>query len=277
MTRFLAAVALLSLAAALARGGAMAPPPSVALRVAAGDAVVVGTVTAITDKAEKAELVKDDGRVMKVATVKVESAVMGKVAGTIKVGTISYPRGGRMPVAQLTKGQEALLVLTKHPTKKGVFVLANDYDVVANKNYPNFKKEIAEAKRVVAALTSPQSSLKAKKADERLFAAAVLLTRYKSPAPGSTKTEAVPAAESKLILNTLAEADWGARRGRDYYLSPQNLFYQFGLTAKDGWAAPMDFTQYAPLAKKWLKDNAGKFKMTRYVRDKATVEPSEEP
>jgi hypothetical protein len=270
------AVALLTLAAALAPGGAMAPPPSVALRVAAADAVVVGKVTAVADKAEKAELVKDDERVMKVATVKVETAVMGKVAGTLKVGTVYYPTGRRFPVAQLTKGQEALLLLTRHPTKKGVYVLVNYYDVVANKNYPNFKKDLEAARRAVKVLVSPQGSLKAKKADERLFAAAVLITRYKTPAPGSTKAEVVPAAESKLILAALAEADWG-ERSRDQLLGPQNLFYQLGLTAKDGWVQPRDFNQTAAEAKRWLKDNAAKYKMTRYVRDKVAAEADPEP
>ena len=39
---------------------------------------------------------------------------------------------------------------------------------------------------------------------------------------------------------------------------------------------PTDFNQTAPLAKKWLKDNAGTYKMTRYVREKLSTKASEE-
>lgn len=285
MTHPLAALALLALTAAGACGGAMAPPPSVALRVALADAVLVGQVTAIADKVESVKFSRDDNRTIKFATVKVETVILGKIGSTAQVGFVVYQGEmlRRFPVPQLTKGQEALLILMKHPAKKGAYVLANYYDAVAvldKKAFPNFKPRIdpiAEAKRAVQALRSPLTSLKAKKAEDRLFAASVLLTRYKTPAAGSTKTEPVPAAESKLILDALAGADWSAPDAGAGWGSPHALFYQLGLTAKDGWSQPQDFKQIAPAAKKWLKANSATYKMTRFVRDKATVEPSEEP
>jgi hypothetical protein len=58
-------------------------------------------------------------------------------------------------------------------------------------------------------------------------------------------------------------------------VSPQTAFSWLRLTAADGWSSPRDYAELARNAKAWLKDNAGKHKMTRYVREK--VGPSEEP
>ena len=45
-----------------------------------------------------------------------------------------------------------------------------------------------------------------------------------------------------------------------------------------GWTQPKDFTQFPTEAKKWLKDNAGKYRIQRFVRasDKTGVEPEPE-
>jgi hypothetical protein len=273
-----------------ARALMIAPPPN-KLKFAVADAIVVGKVTEIAAKTVKAELYKGDTRELKVATVKVESSPLGKVGTTVKVGFFENkpvgPGGGPgigrpirpMPSAKLNKGDEALLILKKHPKEKGLYVLANYYDVIGKKDNPNFKKEIEEAKKTAKVLTGPQTALKAKSAEDRLTAAAILINRYKTPAFGSTKTEEVPAAESKLILTTLAEANWDERggRGRDFNLAPQSLFFRLNLTEKDGWKQPRDFRTIATEAKKWLKDNAGKHKMTRYVHEKPVVQTSAEP
>src|SRR5262245_42135025 len=105
MTHPLAALVLLLLAA-LARGGEAGPPPPVPLRVAVADAVLVGKVTDIAEKMEKAELYKGDTRELKIATVKVETAVLGKLGTTARVGFVHNLTGRRFPVAQLTKDQE---------------------------------------------------------------------------------------------------------------------------------------------------------------------------
>jgi len=53
------------------------------------------------------------------------------------------------------------------------------------------------------------------------------------------------------------------------------MFFQLGLTPADGWTQPRNFAEIQEAAKKWLKENAGKYKMKRYVRDEGG--PSEEP
>ena len=80
---------------------------------------------------------------------------------------------------------------------------------------------------------------------------------------GATKTEAVPAEESRLILRALADADWSGRAFAP--LSPQGVFLRLGLTEKDGWKPPADLRNFPAAAQKWLKENAGKYRVRRYV------------
>jgi hypothetical protein len=254
-----------------------------AFRVATDDAIVVGKVTEVADKAEKAELYKGDDREMKFATIKVQSAVLGKIGTTMKVGFLAPPRSrpGRPPARQFTtvslsKGQEACLFLTNHPTRKGVYYVASGRDLLGKEYSPDWKKMLPEIKKYAGLLATPMKALQSKDADERLLAAALLIERYKTPTD-SRKTEPAPAREVKLLLNVLAEADWNRGYVRNYKMSPRGLFVTLGATAKDGWVAPKEYSEFVPAAKKWLKENAGKFKMTRYVRPKVSVEISEEP
>jgi hypothetical protein len=255
-----------------------------AFHVATTDAVVVGTVTAITDKAEKAELSKGDEREMKIATVKVESSLLGKGGATVKVGFLVPPRArpGKPAARQystvnLTRGQEACLFLTNHPTRKGVLILASSSDVVDKTWGDDWKKQyLPEVKKYARLLAAPMKSLQSKDAEERLLTAALLIERYKTPTD-SKKTEPVGAPETKLLLTALAEADWNKVSPRNYKLNAQALFFKLGATEKDGWKTPKEYTKIAPAAKKWLKDNAGKFKMTRYARERVSTEVSEEP
>lgn len=265
---------------AAAAAGKRAPDPPPGFRAAAADAVVVGKVVEVGDKAEKAELYKGDDREMKVATVRVHSALLGRPGTTVKVGFVLPPAAGgavrRFPMVELTTGQEACLFLTRHPTKKGVFVLANHYDAINKQGNVAWKAEVDEVKAAAKVLTDPARALRSKDAEQRLLAAALLINRYKTATP-SGKTEAVPAAESKLILTALAEADWAAAARGNYRLHPQGLFFQLGATAKDGWERPRDFAQLSAAAQRWLKDKAGTFKMMRYVRDKPGTEVGPEP
>src|SRR5262245_60045682 len=82
-----AALCALALVPAVTEGRRALPPPTV-LRAAVADALVVGKVTEVADKAETVELSKGYTREMKVATVKVESAISGKPGKTIKVGAL---------------------------------------------------------------------------------------------------------------------------------------------------------------------------------------------
>ena len=114
--------------------------------------------------------------------------------------------------------------------------------------------------------------LKGKNADDRFLTAAMLIARYRTPRPGETKTEAIDAEESKLILQALADADWTVKPAPGILglqtMNPQNIFYRLNLTPQDGWTQPTDVKDVPDAAKQWLKDNAEKYRIQRFVADK---------
>src|SRR5262249_47447594 len=115
----------------------------------------------------------------------------------------------------------------------------------------------------------PNDGLKSKEAEERLTTAALLVTRYRTNRNPEAKTEEVPAEQSKLILEVLASADWAPKNNPRQFgqPNPQQIFFQLGITDKDGWKQPQDFTKLADEAKKWCKDNAGKYRIKRFVNE----------
>jgi hypothetical protein len=127
-------------------------------------------------------------------------------------------------------------------------------------------------------MAGPVAALKAKSADDRLLAAALLIVRYKTYDSANVKTEPVPAAETRLLFTVLAEADWQKdKAGGDPLMTPLALFQRLRLSKADGWVQPRDPAWVAPTAKAWLKANAGSYKLTRSVRNKVTPVPVEEP
>jgi hypothetical protein len=284
--RMIAAVALAGAVTMPAWGLriAMPAPTPIPQRVANADVTVVGKVTAIAP-AEKAEMFKGDTRELRVATVKVESMLIGPAGREIKVGFFEQPKPGpgggiRPPIRfappKLDENKEYALFLTQHPTKKDVYVIQGQYDVIAKENNPNFKTEVAEARKGAKSLLGATKALESKSAAERLQAAGMLINRYKTTFFGDAKTEAVPATESKAILTALAEAEWGPMTGRFDANHPRNLFLRLGVTEKDGFKMGR-IDQLDADAKKWLADNAATFKMTRFVRGKIEAPVTAEP
>ncbi|MFQ3652037.1 MAG: hypothetical protein SNJ75_17070 [Gemmataceae bacterium] len=268
--RLLSLLTLLSLVAvASAR---IAAPPPIAVRVASADVVFVGKVTGFGDKMVPADLEMGDDRQMQLATVEVNDQLLGKVEKKVQVGF--FPAMGRRPGLQLEPNDTALFLVRQHPKLKNIYVAEMFYSAVREKENPTFKTQVEEAKSATKLLANPLKGLNSKDADERYLTAALLITRYRRATPGA-KLEPVPPAESKLILETLAEADWQPRNPKFYSLPATSLFGQLGVTEKDGWTPPTDFNQYATEAKKWLKANAAKFKMQRYAPAKTSI--SEEP
>jgi hypothetical protein len=244
--------------AAPAFGKRIAPLP-IPLRVAQANVVVVGKVTAIEDKTVKAERFPGDTQPAeyKVAIVKVEEALLGAKGQThVRVGFIPSGGGPRRPYfrSDLAKGQEACLLLTPHP--KANFSLTI-FDGILDRN------QATEVKKTTRLLADPMAALKAKSKDERLLMAALLIQRYRTPRAGA-REETIGADESKLILEAIAGADWAQVPGRDYRLSPQAAFQMLNLQPADGWQS-VGFQQLETAAKQWIKDNAGKYRLKRYV------------
>ncbi len=242
--------------------------PSIAARVAQADCVVIGTVTSIEDKPVQAipyPGVKDKVA-FQIAVIKIDEALLGvKGLTTLRVGIPPQgPRIGRggLGSVQLAKGQELCLFLHAHPEE--TFYTTQGFFSAIDKKSPNFARESADAKRYAQMLNEPMKALKAKSAEDRYLAGALLVLHYRSVRPGltPTRTKPIDAAESKLIMAGLAEGDW-TKGYPDYMLSPQNVFNLLG--EKKGWTQPTDFKQFATLAQKWLKDNTETHRIERYL------------
>lgn len=249
-----------------AEGKRIAPPPSVVQRLALAEAAVVGKVIEIEAKNVTAVAPypgSTDKVEYQVAVVKIGTALAGvKDVTQIRVGFLP---GGR---AMLGKDQEVCLFLTRHPVE--TFYIMPDFYGAIDAKSPNGEKEVELAKRTAKLLADPMAGLKSKDADDRLITASALILRYRMQRPGvTTKQEDVPADESKLILQTLGEADWTKMNPTlGYMATPQQLFLHLGLQPKDGWTQPKDFAKVAAEAKAWLKANAGSYRMQRFVADK---------
>ncbi len=259
-------------------------PAPIPQRVALADVVVVGKVTGFGDKLVSAQPpYGGDAKVdYQIAIIQVGDALLGtKDAKEIKVGFIPATAPGpgvrpirRYPQFSLTLGQEGCLFLTKHPTED--FYVAQNFNDFIAKDAGDFDKSMDEAKRSVKLLADPTAVLKGKNDDDRFLTAAMLVARYRTAKPGQTKTEPIDAEESKLILQALADADWTAKPAGPgpigilgaQTMTPQNVFFRLNLTPQDGWTQPTDAKDIADAAKQWLKDNAEKYRVQRFVNDK---------
>ena len=172
-----------------------------------------------------------------------------------------------------------LFFLTKHPTA--------DFYVFPGMNYPldlstdAGKKALEQVKKVTTALADPMKGLKSDKAAVRAETATYMAMKYRTYPlnGGEVEQVAIPSDESKLILKSLAEADWGNKGGES---GPNALtaFYQLGLTAKDGWKPPafpqpkpgqppVDFTAIQKDAfVKWLAGPGKDYQIKKFVPKK---------
>lgn len=274
MARFASAALVLVLAAAPAFALLkVAPPPVIATRAAA-DLVVVGKVTAVEkEEVEVAQYPGSQQRVSyKVAVVKVEDALSGKTNEThIKVGF--QPVGGRRGVTtfDFKENAEGVFFLRKH-ADTGIYLF--DYNTQPlDATAKTYKDDLAVVKKAVAVFADPMKALKAKEKKDAYFAAAVLVAKYRTPTAGTTvRTENLPTEESKLILQTILEADWSAA-DKDVP-PPYQTFMRLGMTQKDGWKPAQfngngDFnTHMKDEFKKWVEGDGAKFQIKKYVAAK---------
>jgi hypothetical protein len=246
----------------------------VARRASMADMIVLGKVTAIEENT-----VKTTRSEMHVAVVKVKETFLGAKGLThVKVAFRTAavpqpPRPGeprphiRRPVGfgppTLTVGQEAIFFLK--PEAKQVYFVVDNVQQIIDAKAADFKKAVDDLKGYTKTLADPMTALKAKDAKARFEAASALLNRYRTARAPVTQQEAVPAAESKLILEALADADWSVKQTQPGQQTPLNLFYMLQLTPADGWTQPRNFQELPAAARKWLKDNAGKYTLKRMV------------
>jgi hypothetical protein len=256
-----------------AKDGAVPPPGQ---RAAAAQTVVIGKVVSIEDKTVTAKCYPGDPEKAdyQIAVVKVDDAVVGAKGLThVRVGFIpadtTTPRRRPAPV-QLNKGDEVILFLQPH-FEANFQIAPYYYDVVfKTQDEKGFEKVAADVKRAGKFLSEPMAGLTSKEAKDRADAAMLLVVHYRSGRASGQKVkeEPIDAKESKLILEALAAADWGNGDFRCETLTPAMAFASLNLTPKDGWFQPQNLKQFPDAAKKWLKENAGTYRIMKFVPDK---------
>jgi hypothetical protein len=259
-------------------------------RVINADTIIAGKVTGVEEKTTKAPRVKGDPQMAeyRIFTVKVESAIKGGNGLThVKVGCLvpapvqpiqppQVVQPGQIrptlvrpirpfPIEQppmLEKGQEVLLFARPHFSEPFYTITAKG-DVVDGKE-ASFKADVELAKKTVTVLAEPMTSLKSKDGSERYLAASLLVTKYRTATSFPNKEEEIPAEESKLILEGLAAGNFEAPQVGYNPMAPRNIFYQLQ-PQNAGFVQPMNFQEEPKAIKKWLEDNAGKYRVKKFV------------
>ena len=255
-----------------APAGVIAMPPPGPARVANADAVIVGKVEAI-----EPQDIKVGNMTYRIAVVKINQGVRGvKDAKTLRIGFIPPPMpvvgkgpivisSGASPV-HLVAGQEGLFILKKD-AKEDFYTIGGvvGYFINSDKN-ADFAKEVQTAKAAAKMMENPLDSLKSKDADERLLGAALLIEKYRTYRGPNSKLEPIDAAQSKAIMQVLADADWQAQPNSFNSLKPNpvELFRRLNVTAKDGFTPPTD-GRYQAAVHTWVRDNAAKYRIQGFV------------
>jgi hypothetical protein len=254
-----------------AQAGVIAVPPSGPTRVAGADAVIVGRVDAL-----EPEDVKAGNTTYRIAVVRINEGIKGtKGEKTLRVGFIpvQQPEKGKPIIVrrprpvQLEAGMDGLFILGKHATENFYTIRGvTGYFITSDMN-KDCAKEVQVAKAAAKVLENPQAALKAKDAEERLLAAAVLIEKYRTSRGPNPKLEPIDAAESKQILQALVDADWTANLDlRSMRPNLTRLFQRLGVTKNDGFA-PAAGETYQAAVQTWLRENAQTYRIQRYAAE----------
>ncbi len=229
-----------------AAAGAPAPPrPDLGVRAAWSDVVVLGEITRLEAKPLGKSLV---------AVVKVLDPILMREGLThLRVADLIAKRTVRYPKKQI-------MFLKRHP-KHPVYVPSipvwSRYPIAINKS------NLVKIKSLVELMNDPSRNLQHKEAEKRAQTAMMLLYRYRTRKAVTQPERPIDAKESQLILEALLDANWKSPGGL-WKLSPLSTFYLLGLKGKDGWTEP-PFRGREAAMKRWLKSNAGKYRIQKYV------------
>ena len=148
------------------------------------------------------------------------------------------------------------------------------YFINSDKN-KDFDKEVQTAKAAAKMMEDPQAGLKAKDAEDRLLAAAILVEKYRAYRGPDAKQEPIDADESKQIMQIIADADWtGQRDFRSLRPTPAQLFQRLGVTKSDGFAPPPG-ANYQAAAQAWLRDECPEISHPAFRGEREEVRPAQ--
>jgi hypothetical protein len=250
--------------------------PPIPQRVALADCVVVGKVKALEAgllRAAPSLKIPGVGKIpYQIAVLSVQAMIVGdKEQKEIRVGYA--PPGSGVPgryrryaQIELVVNQEGCFFLRKHPDE-AFWIAQASYDLMDKATEKNYSADLALVKRCARLLEAPGAGLQAKEGEDRRLTAAMLLFRYRTPRQvydGKPPTESIDHAQSKLILAALQTGDWSEEAAASP-MAPLNLFLWLGLTEADGWTEPASPKDYPAAAQKWLRDNADRYRIQRYV------------
>jgi hypothetical protein len=260
-------IAALVLAAWVGSSGAYItlPKEPIVNKVALSNCVVVGKITAIRVKPVQGRLypyqAKGKGTAFTIAEVEVKEAIFGiKQQKKILVGFIEHRQYKPAPAV----GLEGCFFAVKH-WDEDFYVLPEG--CLHAKADADFEKDMKLTRRCAAVLDNPANALKSKEASDRLLAANLLLLRYNyTPIRyygAKLKAEPIDADESKFIMQTLAEADWG-RIDPESKVAPQTTIGWLTIGATTV-GSPLPNSSNPEELKKWVKDNAAKYRIQKLV------------
>lgn len=252
------------------------------------DLIVVGTITGFESDLVTLEPADASGKPSHaIATIRIEEGLYG-AAGLTHVRVAFVPEVNYAPRQQFARrfnarrirtqsngfvlGQEACFFLQKACTD---LYVCTTHNYVLDKSDSRFANDVKGVKKIACILKEPKSALRSNDAHDRQLAACVLIRRYRTTprnvlgGPLSSVTyEAIPADESKLILQALSEMKWGETPfDANGALSLQSAFSQLSLGDKDGWIAPTqkeddDYNAVMSAAvSKWFKEKSSGYRL----------------
>jgi hypothetical protein len=262
-------------------------------RIVQSDFVVVGRVVALEPKDVEAVFSSESAYKLdyRIAVVKVKEVIHGqKDAKELRLGFVSPDQdrtvdktGKAIPAlwplefSPVKVGQEGMFFLRKHHQGNFYvnFVLFGGF--LPSSDTPEFTKNLENARRLNKVLALPLEALKAENESNRFLAATMLVAHYRLSWLKDRKLpeKAIEAEESKLILKTLAEADWSdvteAIAPGKYPTHPYGVFLQLGVTKADGYDPPKntpDVRDTLKYTQVWLRDNQEKYRIQRFTSSK---------
>lgn len=262
MQRLFGLTALGLLLATLSVEAKRARQSTVPERVLLSDTIIVGNVQTIEDKPATVALPEGETE-MSVALIRVAKPLLG--AKGVTQMRVAFGPGGR----GLTAEDAGCFFLVRVPGTE--FYQPTPNCPLLLKDEAGFAQQIETIGKLTTILANPLPALQAKSAADRIAAAQTLIHKYRVARPVVVglpmKEEDVPAAESKLILQTLAASDWEATDPLTQMV-PRIAFSNLGLSDKDGFKPVGD---YNTTARAWLKAHADTYRLKRWVVDPAKL------
>lgn len=220
-------------------------------RLAEADAAVLGRVTLI----EKIPFTDAEGRRLAIARIKVEEDLLGtRDKATLRVGFISPRAYFPLETPLLVSGQKVCLFLLKEPGHDFYQILgaqgASGDPPAISKTWDEYEKTVAAARRAAPLLRNPEAGLASKNPEERMLTAWMLAVRYRRPflqfpEKGFVERPLDPWESRRILQNLVLLAD----------KEPEALWALFWDLGLEPWKIDVQ-EEFAPNAKKWLRENA---------------------